>query len=96
MKKDVEHRKVDCFLILNANDYPVVNFITVKRTIFSYEHCVLAAFSSYMYVEKWCSYEKFVRKMLMKLTPEWERENGLSECLITSLLLQYVLGFGKC
>jgi len=25
--------------------------------------------SSYMYIEKRCSYEKFVRKMLMKLTP---------------------------
>jgi len=46
-----------------------VNFIKVKRTSFSYECIVLAAFSSYMYVEKWRSYEKFVRKMLMKLTP---------------------------
>jgi len=29
----------------------------------------LAAFSSYMCIEKQCLYEKFVRKMLMKLTP---------------------------
>jgi len=48
---------------------PVVNFINVKHTNFSYEHCVLAAFSGYMYVEKQRPYKKFVRKMLMKLTP---------------------------
>ncbi len=46
----------------------IVNFINVKRTIFLYERCVLAAFSSYMYIEKRRWYEKFVRKMLMKLT----------------------------
>jgi len=31
---------------------PAVNFINVKRTNFSYEHRILAAFSSYMYIEK--------------------------------------------
>jgi len=46
-----------------------VNFINVKRTNFLYECRVLAAFSSYMYVEKRHLYEKLVRKMLMKLTP---------------------------
>ena len=46
-----------------------VNFINVKRTNFSYEHCFGSFFSSYMYIEKWHSYKKFVRKMLMKLTP---------------------------
>jgi hypothetical protein len=48
---------------------PLVNFINVKRTNFLYERHISAAFSSYMYVEKRCSYEKFVHKMLMKLTP---------------------------
>ncbi len=47
----------------------VVNFINVKRTYFSYEHCVLAALTSHMYVGKRHSYKKFVCKMLMKLTP---------------------------
>jgi len=46
-----------------------VNFINVKWANFSYEHCILAAFFSYMYVEKRCSYEKFARLTLMKLTP---------------------------
>jgi hypothetical protein len=41
-----------------------VNFINVKRERFSYKH----HFSSYMYVKKWRSYEKFVRLTLMKLT----------------------------
>ncbi len=49
--------------------FSVVNFINVKRTNFSYEDCVSAAFSSYMYVEKRRSYVKFVRLKLMKLTP---------------------------
>jgi hypothetical protein len=48
---------------------PVVNFINVKHTNFLYERRILAAFSSYMYVEKPRLYKKFVRKMLMKLTP---------------------------
>jgi len=50
---------------------PVVNFINVKRTNFLYECC----FSSFNYVHvtrkklpKWRSYEKFVRRMLTKLT----------------------------
>jgi len=46
----------------------VVNFINFKCTNFLYKRRVSAAFSSYMYVEKQCSYEKFVHKMLMKLT----------------------------
>ncbi len=48
-----------------------VNFINILRTNFSYEHC----FGSFFYVHvtreklpKQCSYKKFVRKMLMKLT----------------------------
>jgi hypothetical protein len=45
-----------------------VNFINVKCTKNLYERHVLAAFSSYMYVEKQCLYEKFVRITLMKLT----------------------------
>jgi len=52
-----------------VNPHPVVNFIIVKRTNFSYERHISAAFSSYDYIEKLRSYEKFVRKMLMKLTP---------------------------
>jgi len=32
-------------------------------------NAISAAFSSYMYVEKWSLYEKFVRLTLMKLTP---------------------------
>ncbi len=51
------------------NNFAVVNFINVKRTNFSYERRVSAAFSSYTYVEKRRSYGKFVLKMLMKLTP---------------------------
>jgi len=48
---------------------PAVNFINVKRTNFSYECRISAAFSSYMYTEKRRSYKKFVCKMLMKLAP---------------------------
>jgi hypothetical protein len=51
-----------------SNCRVAVNFINVKRTNFLYEHHVLAAFSTYMYIEKQRSYEKFIRKMLMKLT----------------------------
>jgi len=46
-----------------------VNFINVLRTNFLYKRCISAAFSSYMYIEKRRSYEKCIRKMLMKLTP---------------------------
>jgi hypothetical protein len=49
-----------------------VNFINISGTHFSYKHC----FGSFFYVHvtrekllKQRSYEKFVRKMLMKLTP---------------------------
>jgi len=40
-------------------------YVRIFRT-----NVVLAAFSSYMYVEKRRSYEKFVRLTLMKLTPD--------------------------
>ncbi len=55
----------------------VVNFINVKCTKKLYEHHVLAAFSSYMYVEKRRSYEKFERKMLMKLVKTANNEGHL-------------------
>jgi len=52
-----------------------VNFINILHTNFSYKRCFGSFFSSYMYftctwrkLPKWRSYEKFVRKMLMKLT----------------------------
>jgi len=45
-----------------------VNFINIKRANFSYETSFWQLFSSYMYVKKLRSYEKFVRLMLMKLT----------------------------
>jgi len=54
---------------------PSVNLINVKRANFSYKCCILAAFSSYIYIKKRCLYEKFVHKMLMKLTPNWQYEN---------------------
>ncbi len=41
---------------------PGVNFINVKSANFSYKHRFGSFFSSCMYVEKRCSYEKFVRK----------------------------------
>ncbi len=51
---------------------PVVNFINVKFTNFSYERC----FGSFFYVQvtrkklpKWRSYKKFAHLTLMKLTP---------------------------
>ncbi len=61
----------------------VVNYINVKCTNFSYKCCVLAAFSSYMYKEKQRSYKKFVRKMLMKLTPGhlWNRDSMAMESM---------------
>ncbi len=63
----VLYEKRECIMLMKLT--PVVNFINVKRTNFSYEHCVLAAFSSYMYIEKRRSYKKCVRVTLMKLTP---------------------------
>jgi len=51
--------------------YTGVNFINILRERFSYKHHLLAAFYSYMYVEKRRLYEKFVRIMLKKLTTEW-------------------------
>ncbi len=67
---------------------PVVNFINVKRTNFLYEHGILAAFSSYMYVEKRLSYKKFVRKMFVKLIPRIVDlfDFGTSVCLETKSL----------
>ncbi len=53
---------------------PVINFVNVKRANFSYK----CSFSSFYYIHvtrkklpKQRTYEKFVRKMLMKLTPEY-------------------------
>jgi len=48
-----------------AFEIPVVNFINVKRANFSYKLC----FSSYVLALAKKSYEKIVRKTLMKLTP---------------------------
>ncbi len=47
-------------------EIPSINFINIIRTNFSYETSFQQHFSSYMYVKKRHSYEKFVRKMLMK------------------------------
>jgi len=55
-------------LHLKPRAIPTVNFINIIRTNFSYETLFQQLFSSYMYVKKRHSYEKFVRKMLMKLT----------------------------
>ncbi len=57
-------------------DRPAVNLINVKRANFSYKHCFGSFCSSYIHVVKELpkqrSYKKFVRLMLMKLTPvEW-------------------------
>jgi len=51
-----------------------VNFINVFRANFKVQASFQQLFSSYMYVEKQRLYEKFVRKMLMKLTEEVRRE----------------------
>jgi len=59
----------DTFFIKDHQRPSGLNFINVLRTNFSYECQISAAFSSYMYVEKQRSYEKFVRLTLMKLTP---------------------------
>jgi len=45
-----------------------VNFINIKRTNFLSETLFRQLFSSYMYVKKRRSYEKFVHLTLMKLT----------------------------
>jgi len=55
--------------ICNSTLQAAVNFINNLRTNFSYETSFRQLFSRYMYVKKQRSYEKFVRKMLMKLTP---------------------------
>jgi len=53
---------------------PGVNFINILRSNFLYKHC----FGSFFYVHvtrekllKQRSYEKFIHKMLMKLTPQF-------------------------
>jgi len=56
-------RKVAKNLIVKLT--PVVNFINIKRANFLYEFIYIAKTK----LEKGRSYEKFVRKMLMKLTP---------------------------
>jgi hypothetical protein len=48
--------------------------------IFSYKRRVLAAFSRYKYVEKLRSYQKFVRKMFMKLTPVGRKRDDKNDC----------------
>jgi len=48
-----------------VKDMPVVNFINVKRTNFTYE----SIFSSYILALNKILYEEGARKMLMKLTP---------------------------
>ncbi len=61
-------------LCMNLN-YPGVNFINILRTNFSYEHRFLLL---HVCKKSWrndCSNEKFVRKMLMKLSQDhWRRQ----------------------
>ncbi len=70
-----------CFHFQEEKSTPAVNFINVKHSNFSYEHCFGSFFSSYMYVVKELpkqhSYEKFVCLPLMKLTP---RVNFTNRC----------------
>jgi len=67
-KIGIDMKMIESRITSETCHWSLVNFINDKRTNFLYEHHVLAAFSSYMYVEKWRSYEKFVCKMLIKLT----------------------------
>jgi len=70
--------------------FPTVNFINVKRTNFSYKRRILAAFSSYMYVEKLRSYENFVHKMLMKCSTQLASFKGLQNWqLFEEKFIQY-------
>jgi hypothetical protein len=66
---------------------PTVNFINVKHANFSYKHCFGSFFSSYMYIvtelPKQCSYEKFVRLTLRKLTPR----HNFFNVLLTAFML---------
>ncbi len=76
---------------------PRVNFINDIHTNFSYERRVSADFSSYMYVEKWCLYKKFVRKMLMKLTPRDNFTNIYSPKFFASVfLLEFFARYFLC
>jgi len=56
--------------------HPTVNFINVKRANFSYEIMAQKPKRNY---KKGRSYEKFVRKTLMKLTPDTHFYNNLYE-----------------
>jgi hypothetical protein len=60
---------------------PVVNFISVKRAHFSYEHC----FSSYVLALSKILHEKFVRKTVMKLTPDVNFTNILRTAARTDI-----------
>ncbi len=62
-----------------SRNIPGVNFLNILCTNFLYEHC----FDSFFYVHvtrekllKRCLYEKFERKMLMKLTPSSPTERA--------------------
>ncbi len=57
--------KAECKMLMTLT--PAVNFINIKRAIFLYKRC----FSSYVLTLSKNSYEKFVRKTLVKLTPGW-------------------------
>jgi len=56
----------DCFnsFVLLFRLLLAVNFINVKHANFLYK----SLFKAKMYLREWCSYEKFVRQTLMKLT----------------------------
>jgi len=94
---DWRHRKGIAYiwgkdvLLLTYALRPIVNFINDKRTNFSYECHISAAFSCYMNVEKQCSYEKCVRKMLMKLTPFFPLI--FDQCLSASNQIEVILSF---
>jgi len=72
-----ETSEMTFYVVSYSHRRPAVNFINIKRTNFSYEHHISAAFSSYMYIEKWRSHKKFVRKMLIKLTPVELIDSGM-------------------
>jgi len=64
-----------------------VNFINIKCTKNSYECRISASFSSYMYVEKWRSYEIFVCITLMKLTTGVNFTNILKAAFLNKRVL---------
>ncbi len=72
--------------------FPTVNFINIIRTNFLYEH----SFDSFFYIHvtrkklpKQHSYEKFVRIMLMKLTPNWFCENNIFLLFTLKIIVRY-------